>query len=56
LNRQKGTVKFFNKSKGFGFIVIDGTNEEIFVHFSGFVDEVRDGDTITFNTEKGKRE
>lgn len=52
---QRGTVKFFNKSKGFGFIVVDSTGEEIFVHVSGLVDEVRDGDSVTFNTEKGKK-
>ena len=37
----KGTVKFFNDSKGFGFIVDEETGKEIFVHVSGLVDEVK---------------
>ena len=50
-----GTVKFFNSTKGFGFIVDSSTNEEIFVHVSGLVDEIREGDTVTFDTARGKR-
>ncbi|MBL7826043.1 MAG: cold shock domain-containing protein [Saprospiraceae bacterium] len=50
-----GTVKFFNTTKGFGFIVDSSTNEEIFVHVSGLVDEIRQGDTVTFETAKGKK-
>ena len=44
----KGTVKFFNESKGFGFITVDGTNEELFVHATGLVDQIRDADKVTF--------
>ena len=51
----KGTVKFFNETKGFGFIVDSSTKEEIFVHVSGLVDEIRDGDTVTFETTRGKK-
>ena len=43
-----GTVKFFNVSKGFGFITVDGTNQELFVHVTGLVDQIRDGDKVTF--------
>ena len=50
-----GTVKFFNSTKGFGFIVDTSTNEEIFVHVSGLVDEIREGDTVTFDTARGKK-
>jgi CspA family cold shock protein len=50
-----GTVKFFNESKGFGFIVDNSSNEEIFVHVSGLIDNVREGDTVTFDTEQGKK-
>jgi CspA family cold shock protein len=50
-----GTVKFFNESKGFGFIVDNSSNEEIFVHVSGLIDNVREGDTFTFDTEQGKK-
>ena len=38
----KGTVKFFNESKGFGFITEEGTNKEHFVHVSGLIDEIRE--------------
>lgn len=50
-----GTVKFFNKEKGFGFIVDNSTKEEIFVHTSGLVDEIKEGDTVTFETARGKK-
>ncbi|HOY08276.1 MAG TPA: cold shock domain-containing protein [Saprospiraceae bacterium] len=50
-----GTVKFFNSTKGFGFIVDNNTKEEIFVHVSGLVDEIREGDTVTFETTRGKK-
>ena len=51
----KGTVKFFNESKGFGFIVEEGTNKEYFVHVSGLVDEIRDGDSVEFELQEGKK-
>lgn len=50
-----GTVKFFNESKGFGFVVDNSSNEEIFVHVTGLVDNIREGDKVTFNTERGKK-
>lgn len=50
-----GTVKFFNGTKGFGFIVDDSTKEEIFVHVSGLIDEIREGDKVTFKTARGKK-
>ena len=50
-----GTVKFFNTTKGFGFIVDSSTKEEIFVHATGLVDEIREGDTVTFDTARGKK-
>ena len=52
---QKGTVKFFNETKGFGFITIDGSNEDVFVHVSGLVDEVRENDKVTFQVQQGKK-
>jgi CspA family cold shock protein len=51
----KGTVKFFNESKGFGFISEEGTNKEYFVHISGLVDEIRDGDSVEFELQEGKK-
>lgn len=50
-----GVVKFYNTSKGFGFIIVDGSKEEIFVHFTGLIDEIKEGDKVTFNTKEGKK-
>ena len=51
----KGTVKFFNDSKGFGFIK-DGTTEiEYFVHVSGLSDEIKENDEVTFDLQQGKK-
>jgi len=50
-----GTVKFFNEAKGFGFIVDNASNEEFFVHVSGLIDNIREGDKVTFDTERGKK-
>ena len=51
----KGTVKFFNDSKGFGFILEDDTSKEHFVHISGLIDEIREGDAVEFDLEEGKK-
>jgi len=51
----KGTVKFFNDSKGFGFIIEDETNKEHFVHISGLIDEIREGDVVEFDLQEGKK-
>ncbi len=51
----KGIVKFYNETKGYGFIVEEGTNQEVFVHVTGLVDKVRNGDEVTFETKKGKK-
>lgn len=50
-----GTVKFFNNSKGFGFIIEKESGKEYFVHVSGLVDEIRENDEVTFELEKGKK-
>ncbi len=51
----KGTVKFFNESKGFGFISEEGTSKEHFVHVSGLIDEIREGDSVEFELQEGKK-
>ncbi len=51
----KGTVKFFNDSKGFGFIIEEGSKEEHFVHISGLIDEIREGDVVEFELKEGKK-
>ena len=50
-----GTVKFFNDSKGFGFIKDSETGQDIFVHSSGLIDNIRDNDEVKFNTQQGKK-
>jgi cold shock protein len=52
---KNGVVKFFNETKGFGFIKVDGTNEEIFVHVSGLKEEIRENDAVTFEVQQGKK-
>ncbi|ARV07964.1 cold-shock protein [Polaribacter sp. SA4-10] len=51
----KGTVKFFNESKGFGFITEEGSEKEHFVHVSGLIDEVRENDEVEFDLQDGKK-
>ena len=51
----KGTVKFFNESKGFGFITEEGVEKDHFVHISGLVDEIREGDVVEFDLQEGNK-
>ncbi|MEO8151350.1 MAG: cold shock domain-containing protein [Bacteroidia bacterium] len=52
---KKGKVKFYNESKGFGFIQDNETGKDVFVHATGLKDEVRDGDDVSFEVQEGKR-
>ena len=51
----KGTVKFFNETKGFGFIKEEGNNNEHFVHVSGLIDEIKENDQVEFELKEGKK-
>ena len=51
----KGVVKFFNDDKGFGFISEEGTGKEHFVHISGLIDEINEGDKVEFDLQEGKK-
>jgi cold shock protein len=51
----KGTVKFFNNAKGFGFIKDNQSNKEYFVHVSGLIDEIREDDQVTFELQEGRK-
>ena len=52
---KKGTVKFFNESKGFGFIIEEDSKNEYFVHISGIIDEIKEGDSVEFELKEGKK-
>ena len=51
----QGTVKFFNGSKGFGFIKPDDSGEDIFVHSSGLIDDIRENDRVEYDAERGQK-
>jgi CspA family cold shock protein len=52
---EKGTVKFFNQTKGFGFIKVEGSDKEVFVHVSGLKEEIRENDQVVFEVQEGKK-
>ncbi len=52
---KKGTVKFFNTAKGFGFIRVEETGQEIFVHVSGLKEDIKENDTVVFDIQEGKK-
>lgn len=51
----KGTVKFFNETKGYGFIKDEESGKEYFVHVTGLVDKVKENEEVTFDLEEGRR-
>lgn len=51
----QGTVKFFNETKGFGFIKPSDSGEDIFVHSSGLIDQIRENDQVEYEVERGKK-
>ncbi len=50
-----GTVKFFNNSKGFGFITPDEGNKDVFVHVNGLIDEINEGDKVSYDVAEGPK-
>jgi CspA family cold shock protein len=50
-----GTVKFFNESKGFGFITPDNGGKEVFAHATGLIDQIREGDSVSYDVEESKK-
>ena len=57
--RVVGTVKWFNESKGFGFIAPEDGGKDVFVHFSGIVGKgfrtLREGEQVSFEVEQGPK-
>jgi CspA family cold shock protein len=51
----QGTVKFFNDTKGFGFIKPADSSEDIFVHSSGLIDEIHENDQVEYDMERGRK-
>ncbi|GAB3933906.1 cold-shock protein [Mucilaginibacter myungsuensis] len=52
---QEGTVKFFNETKGFGFITPSNGGSEIFVHSSGLIDNIRENNVVNYDLEEGRK-
>ena len=52
---KEGTVKFFNNAKGFGFIKPSDSSEDVFVHESGLIDDIRENDKVKFELEQGRK-
>jgi len=56
MDKQQGTVKFFNTEKGFGFIKHNDSNKETFVHVSGLKSQnIKEGDSVEFDLQEGKK-
>jgi CspA family cold shock protein len=53
--KNQGTVKFFNSEKGFGFIKHAESDKETFVHVSGLINEIKEGDKVEFDLQNGKK-
>ena len=52
---QEGTVKFFNETKGFGFITPSNGSEDIFVHVSGLTSKIRENDLVSYEVQQGNK-
>ncbi len=53
--QETGKVKFFNDEKGFGFITVDGSGKDVFVHKSGTREFLREDDKVQFEVEQGEK-
>jgi cold shock protein len=52
---KEGTVKFFNSAKGFGFIKPSDSSDDLFVHESGLIDDIRENDKVKYEVEQGRK-
>lgn len=55
MDKNQGTVKFFNTEKGFGFIKHNDSAQETFVHVSGLIDQIKENDQVEFDMQKGQK-
>ena len=55
MKTETGTVKFFNEEKGFGFITVAGSGQEVFVHKSALSESIRQNDEVEFTIENGQK-
>jgi len=52
---QEGKVKFYNQSKGFGFIATNGGSDDVFVHSTGLLDNIKENDEVIFEVQSGPK-
>jgi len=50
-----GTVKFFNTTKGYGFVKDNDSGTEYFIHVSGLIDDIKENDEVSFELQEGKK-
>jgi len=55
MSKLKGCVKFYNESRGYGFITNSETGEDVFTHATGLINEIKENDQVTFDVIDGKR-
>jgi len=53
--QKEGTVKFFDTTKGFGFISQSDSRSDVFVHSTGLIDEIRENDKVMYDVEEGRK-
>lgn len=52
---ERGTLKFFDEKKGFGFIVEEVTGKDVFVHHSGLIDKIEAEEKVTFELAEDRK-